>query len=102
MKIAGLIVGIVSFVLSLISWVFALMPVVQAIILVLAIAGIVLSAMAGKKEKSGAATTGLVFSIIATVFATIWFASCLMCNICAAKQLGLSLKEYIAAAKALA
>ena len=87
MKIAGLIVGIFSFVLSLISWLFAALPVVQIVIIVLAIAGIVLSAIAGKKEKSGAATCGLVFSIIATVFATIWFMTCGLCVMCAACEL---------------
>lgn len=97
MKIAGLIIGIFSFVMSLISWLFAALPVVQILIIVLAIAGIVLSAIAGKKEKSGAATCGLVFSIIATVFATIWFMTCGLCVMCAACEAKQALKAAGAA-----
>ena len=81
MKIAGLVLSILAFVGSLIAWLFG--PYVQLVILAMAIAGLVLSAVAGKKEKSGAAKTGLVFGIIATVFASIWFMTCGLCTICA-------------------
>ncbi|MBQ3115821.1 MAG: hypothetical protein IJC07_02210 [Clostridia bacterium] len=80
MKIAGLILSIVAFVGSIACW--FLTYYIQLVVIVLAIAGLVLSAVAGKKEKSGAATTGLVFGIIATVLSVIAFATCGMCQIC--------------------
>ena len=87
MIIAGFICGLVALVLPFffVGW-MTLIP------LALAVAGLVLSVVGGKKVKaaggkSGLATAGLVIGIIATVWASIAFVSCGLCVICAGKSL---------------
>lgn len=76
---AGLVLGIVSCVLAVISWfIFSWAALVA---LPLAIVGLVLSAKAGKAQKSGVATAGLILGIIATVLSGIGMA-CVICAIC--------------------
>ena len=76
MGVAGLIFGI----LSLIGVAVPGFP-----LWLLGVIGIILSAAARKKEKSGVATAGLVLSIIGTIIALIpW----LVCTICAAGVAG--------------
>lgn len=43
-------------------------------------AGIVLAALANKKEKKGINTAGLVLSIIGTVLCAILFIACVACH----------------------
>lgn len=81
---AGLTLGIVSLACGVVSmflpgWIGL---VVSIAALPLAIVGLVLSAKAGKAQKSGIATAGLVVGIIATVLAGIGFA-CTLCGVCA-------------------
>ena len=81
---AGLVCGIVSLACGVLSmfipgW-FGLLVSIAA--LPLGIVGLVLSAKAGKAQKSGVATAGLVIGIIATVLAGIGFA-CTLCGVCA-------------------
>ena len=73
MAVAGLVLGILSLIGGSIPganafpmWLFG-------------IVGIILSAIARKKEKSGIATAGLVLSIIGTVLALITFIACAVC-----------------------
>ena len=82
MAVAGLVLGILSLVGGSIPganafpmWLFGIL-------------GIILSAIARKKEKSGIATAGLVLSIIGTVLSFIFF---LACAVCAAGIAGSSL-----------
>lgn len=90
MAVAGLVISLTALVMSLIggfanAWccVFAL-P--------LAIVGLVLSIVGGKKLKSenrssGVGTAGMVIGIIATVFSAILFFTCGLCVICVATTL---------------
>ena len=85
MAIAGLITGIVTLVVTcffanLASWFGVILSI---IVLPAAITGLVLSVKAGKKQKSGVATAGLVVGIIAVVLASICFISCGVCGIIA-------------------
>ena len=80
--IAGMVLGIVSLV---ICW-FGLLAFVA---LPLAIVGLVLAVVGGKKLKanrqsSGIATAGLVLGIIATVLSSITFITCGLCVACLA------------------
>jgi hypothetical protein len=73
MAIAGLVLGILSLVGGSI-------PVANAFPMWLfGIVGIILSAIARKKEKSGIATAGLVLSIIGTILSFIFFLACVAC-----------------------
>ena len=82
-SIAGLILGILGIV-------FAFGPIsawLCVIALPVAIVGLVLSVVGGKKLKAngqpkGIATAGLVIGIIAVVFAAISFFTCGLCVIC--------------------
>ncbi len=86
MAVAGLILGIVAVISSLIgSFVF---PILSIIGLPIAIIGLVLSVVAGKKQKSGVATAGLVIGIIATVFTAIDFFTCGICVLCVTSAAG--------------
>lgn len=84
-SIAGLILGILGIV-------FAFGPIsawLCVIALPVAIVGLVLSVVGGKKLKAngqpkGIATAGLVIGIIAVVFAAISFFTCGLCVICVA------------------
>lgn len=84
--IAGLVLGIVALI---ICWI----PVWGAIpSLPMAIVGLVLSVLGGKKakaagQKSGLATAGLVIGIIATVLSAITFLTCGVCVVCVAAAL---------------
>ncbi len=98
-SIAGLVLGIVGIV-------FAFGPIsawLCVIALPVAIVGLVLSVVGGKKLKAngqpaGIATAGLVIGIIAVVFAAISFFTCGLCVICVASA-GDALED---AAKSLA
>ena len=81
MAVAGLILGIVSIVLSFIGGYFSIVA------LPLAIIGLVLAVVAGKKKKSGVATAGLVIGIIAVVISAIFFFTCGICVLCLADEL---------------
>ena len=81
--IGGMVLGIVGIVFAFLSGWFSILA------LPIAITGLVLSCVGGKKLKtagqpSGIATAGLVLGIIATVFATIAFFTCGICIVCAA------------------
>jgi len=73
MAVAGLVLGILSIVGGSI-------PVANAFPMWLfGIIGIVISAIARKKQPSGMATAGLVLSIIGTIFSFITFIACAAC-----------------------
>lgn len=91
--VAGMVLGIIGIVFGILSGWFSILG------LPVAITGLVLSCVGGKKLKtagqpSGIATAGLVLGIIATVFTAIAFFTCGICIICAAStsaNLGVSL-----------
>ena len=88
-SIAGLVCGISSLVCLLIGWVA--LGFLYYIALPLAIVGLVLSVVGGKKakangQKSGVATAGLVVGIVATVLSAIGFA-CVICVVACAAAL---------------
>ena len=77
--------GIVSLVLVILATVFGIFCLVPGISyygwigIVLGVVGIVLAAVANKKEKKGINTAGLVLSIIGTVLCAILFIACVAC-----------------------
>lgn len=82
MSIAGLVCGIVSLV---IGW----FGVLSFVALPLAIVGLVLAVLAGKKykaagQKSGLAKAALIVGIVAVSICAITFISCGLCVACAA------------------
>lgn len=84
-SIAGLVLGIVALLLNFAS--ALIIP--TYIALPMAIVGLVLSVVGGKKAKangakSGIATAGLVIGIIAVVLSAITFLSCGVCAVCVA------------------
>lgn len=81
MAVAGLILSILALVGGFIGFWVAWLPFG---FLVLAIVGVVLSALAGKKQKSGVATAGLVIGIIAIVLNAISAIACTICVVCVA------------------
>lgn len=78
--------GIVSLILGILATVFGIFCLVPGISyygwigIVLGVAGIVLAALANKKEKKGINTAGLVLSIIGTVLCAILFIACVACH----------------------
>lgn len=82
MAVAGLVFGILSLVGAIFSWI----PILSYFALPLSIVGVVLSAIAMKKqpEKKGMAIAGLVMSIIALVLSSILLIACTVCVACAA------------------
>lgn len=87
MAVAGLVISITALVMSLIGGFLNAWCCVIA--LPLAILGLVLSVVGGKKLKSeretaGIATAGMVIGIIATIFSAILFFTCGLCVICVA------------------
>ncbi len=80
---------VAGFVMGIIGIVFAVIPGWLSVFgLPVAITGLVLSCIGGKKLKeagqpSGMATAGLVLGIIAVVFTAIAFFTCGLCVICA-------------------
>jgi hypothetical protein len=73
MAVAGLVLGILSIIGGSI-------PVVNAFPMWLfGVVGIIISAIARKKEPSGIATAGLVLSIIGTIYAFALFLACAVC-----------------------
>jgi len=85
MAVAGLILGILSLVGGSIPGVNAFPMWLFGIV------GIVLSAIARKKENSGIATAGLVLSIIGTILS---FISFLACAVCVAGLAGASMFDF--------
>jgi len=84
--IGGLVAGIVALVITWFGGWFSI------IALPLAIAGLVLSVIGGKKLKAagqsaGVATAGLVIGIIATVLSSIFFFTCGICVLCVANEI---------------
>ncbi len=82
----GLVLGIVGIVFA---FGFFISPWLCVFGLPVAIVGLVLSVVGGKKLKAngqpaGLATAGLIIGIIATVYAAISFFTCGLCTICAA------------------
>ena len=81
-SVAGLVCGIVSLTICWLGYfAFAALP--------LAIVGLILSVVGGKKlkangQKSGVATAGLVIGIIAVVICSIAFVTCGLCVACIA------------------
>ena len=77
--------GIVSLVLGILATVFGIFCLVPGISyygwigIVRGVVGIVLAAIANKKEKKGVNTAGLVLSIIGTVLCAILFIACVAC-----------------------
>ena len=81
--------SIAGFVLSLVALVICWFGYASFVALPLAIVGLVLAVVGGKKlkangQKSGLATAGLVLGIIATVLSSITFISCGLCIACLA------------------
>lgn len=81
--------AIAGMVLSIVSLVICWFGLAAFIALPLAIIGLVLSVVGGKKlkengQKSGIATAGLVLGIIATVLSSITFIACGLCVACIA------------------
>ena len=76
MAVAGLVLGIVSLVCG---WIGIAVPFLPFGTLVLAIIGLILSVVAGKSNKSGVATAGLVVGIISIVVNGIITVSCTIC-----------------------
>ena len=73
MAVAGLVLGILSLVGGSI-------PVVNTFPMWLfGVAGIIISTIARKKEKSGMATIGLILSVIGTALALSVWVACLTC-----------------------
>ena len=79
---AGLVLSIVGLVLAVVgnflpySFAFYLVGLIASIV------GLVLSVKAGKVNKTGATTAGLVIGIIGLVLSAIFFFSCGLCQIC--------------------
>ena len=73
MAVAGLVLGILSIVGGIIPGVNAFPMWLFGIV------GIVLSAIARKRDGSGMATAGLVLSIIGTILSFIFFLACAVC-----------------------
>ena len=71
MGIAGLVLGIVATVFGAIGIIYISIPV--------GIIGIILAAIACKKEKKGVNTAGLVLSIIGTILGLILYLACYAC-----------------------
>ena len=81
--------SIVGFVLSLVALVIGWFGILSLIALPMAIVGLILSVVGGKKlaaagQPKGLATAGLVIGIIATVLTGITFFTCGLCALCAA------------------
>ena len=86
MSITGMIVGIVSLSLTL---VFGWWTALTWVTLPMAIVGLILSVIGGKKLKAagqsaGIATAGLIVGIISVVFNGIFFFACGLCYMCTA------------------
>jgi hypothetical protein len=73
MAVAGLVLGILSLVGGSIPGVNAFPMWLFGVV------GIIISAIARKKEPSGIATAGLVLSIIGTIYAFVLFLACAVC-----------------------
>jgi hypothetical protein len=95
-SIVGFVCSVVGLVLSFVGLSATLNPIFNFLALVLAIVGLVFSAVSGKKLKaagqaSGLAKAGLIVGIIGVCFAAIFALSCGMCKVCTcveAKKLG--------------
>ncbi len=95
-SIVGFVASLVGLVLSFVALSATMNPIFNFAALALAIAGLVFSAVSGKKLKaagnaSGLAKAGLVIGIIGICFAAIFALSCGMCKVCTcveAKKLG--------------
>lgn len=78
--------GVASLVLGIISLVLCFIPGMSIVGIVLSLIGIIFGALGVKNpDKKGAATGGLVCSIIALVLCAIWFFACgglAMCSAC--------------------
>ena len=86
MSITGMILGIASLFLTL---VFGWWTVLTWVTLPMAIVGLILSVIGGKKmkaagESAGIATAGLIIGIISVVFNGIFFFACGLCYMCTA------------------
>ena len=84
--IAGFVLGIIGIVFGCLSGYFSIIG------LPVAITGLVLSIVGGKKLRAnnlpaGMATAGLVLGIIAVVFTAIAFFTCGICIICAVNEI---------------
>ena len=73
MGIAGLVLGIISVVIG------GFIPSVGWLGLIVGIVGIILAAIACKKEKKGINTAGLVLSIIGTALCLVFWIACALC-----------------------
>ena len=81
MKIAGLVLGIVSLVLC---WI----PFATFFGLPMAIIGLVLAIVGNKKEKTGLGTAAFVICLIAVILAGIGFVTCGLCVACVGAAAG--------------
>lgn len=85
--VAGLVLGIVAIVFGFLGTFFSILALPMAIV------GLILSVMGGKKLKAagqpaGIATAGLVLGIIAVVFTGITFFTCGICTLCIVAEAG--------------
>lgn len=82
MGIAGLIISILGLVLGFVNFG---VPILSIAALPVSIVGLILAAVAMKKNKGshGVVIAGLVIGIIATVLNAIGFFSCSLCYLCA-------------------
>ena len=75
--------GIISLVLGILATIFGIfccIPGISAYGWIGIVIGIVLAAIANKKEKKGINTAGLVLSIIGTALCAILFIACVACT----------------------
>ena len=78
LSIGGLVLGIISLVMAVFGALFlGIFGYIAAILT--GIVGIILSVLGKKKNPSGAATAGLVLSLIGLILGAIFFISCAIC-----------------------
>jgi len=85
---SGKALGIASLVCGIVSLVFIILPFIGFIGSIIAVVGIILGIIAKKQGAGGAATAGMVMSIIGLALCTIFYIACIACANAVAKELG--------------
>ena len=83
MAVAGLVLGVLSVVSAIVGLIAT--EILCLLSFPIAVAGLILSVIAYKKEKSNIALAGLIIGIIATIFTAIVFSACGLCVLLKAK-----------------
>lgn len=81
MAVAGLIIGLLGLICGFIG---IPVPVCAVLGFPFALVGLILSAVALKKNKNGLSIAGLVISIIAVIYTAVTFFTCGICVLCVA------------------